>query len=137
MSRSQQDWPIYNAKHSNPFTKTLSIENWKHINRNISKNRATFSLRVSFIGESMHIMYKLFVPVLYLCIISKCQCCPHIETSQLIFRANQLSSFYMSATLALNGLRVLHIPSGKMNHVWLTMRIFLLLLTLVTNYFVL
>ena len=34
----------------------------------------------------------------------KCQCCPHIETSQLICTANQLTGFYMWATLALNGL---------------------------------
>ena len=34
----------------------------------------------------------------------KCQCCRHIETSQLICTANQLTGFYMRATLALNGL---------------------------------
>ena len=34
----------------------------------------------------------------------KCQCCPHIETSQLICTANQLTGFYMRATLAFNGL---------------------------------
>ena len=31
-------------------------------------------------------------------------CCPHIETSQLVCTANQLTSFYLRATLALNGL---------------------------------
>ena len=35
----------------------------------------------------------------------KCQCCPPIETSQLICTANQLTDFYMRATLALDGLR--------------------------------
>ena len=35
----------------------------------------------------------------------KCQCCPHIETSQLNCTANQLNGFYISATLALNGLK--------------------------------
>ena len=30
--------------------------------------------------------------------------CPHIETSQLICKANQLTGFYMRVTLALNGL---------------------------------
>ena len=35
----------------------------------------------------------------------KCQCCPHIETSQLICTANQLNGFYMWATLAFNGLK--------------------------------
>ena len=32
----------------------------------------------------------------------KCQCYPHIEASQLICTANQLTSFYMRATMALN-----------------------------------
>ena len=36
----------------------------------------------------------------------KCQCCPHIETSQLICTANQLTGFYMRATQALNGLMI-------------------------------
>ena len=31
---------------------------------------------------------------------------PHIETSQLICCANQLTGFYMRATLALNGLTI-------------------------------
>ena len=39
----------------------------------------------------------------------KCQCCPHIETSQLIYSANQLTGFYMRATLALNGLKYINI----------------------------
>ena len=34
----------------------------------------------------------------------KRQCCLHIETSQLICAANQLTGFYMRATLAFNGL---------------------------------
>ena len=34
----------------------------------------------------------------------KCQCCPHIETSELICCANQFTGFYIRATLALNGL---------------------------------
>ena len=32
----------------------------------------------------------------------KCQCCPHIETSQLIWTASQLTGLYMRAKLALN-----------------------------------
>ena len=32
------------------------------------------------------------------------QCCPHIETGQLICTGNQLSGFYMRAKVALNGL---------------------------------
>ena len=34
----------------------------------------------------------------------KFQCCPRIETSQLISYVNQLTGFYMRATLAFNGL---------------------------------
>ena len=34
----------------------------------------------------------------------KCQCCPHIETSLLICTANQLTGFYMRATLVFKGL---------------------------------
>ena len=36
--------------------------------------------------------------------LTKCQCYPHRETSQLICCANQLTSFYVTATLAFNGL---------------------------------
>ena len=34
----------------------------------------------------------------------KCQCHPHLETSQLICCANQLTCFYTRETLAFNGL---------------------------------
>ena len=34
----------------------------------------------------------------------KCQCCPQVETSQLISCANQLTGFYIRDTLALKGL---------------------------------
>ena len=43
------------------------------------------------------ILYKSSEPI-------KFQCWPHIETSRLICRANQLTGFYMRATLAFNGL---------------------------------
>ena len=45
----------------------------------------------------------------------KCQCCPHIETSQLICFADQLTGFNMRTTLELNGL----------NEVFTTEQIFL------------
>ena len=35
----------------------------------------------------------------------KRQSCHHMETSQLIYRANQLTGFYMMATLVFNGLK--------------------------------
>ena len=37
-------------------------------------------------------------------LIIKCHCFPHIETSELICCANQLTGLYMTATLTLNGL---------------------------------
>ena len=37
--------------------------------------------------------------------LSASQCCPHIETSQMICCANQLTGFYMRATLTLNGVK--------------------------------
>ena len=36
----------------------------------------------------------------------KCQCCPHIETSQLICCANKLTGFYMGATMVFNWLTI-------------------------------
>ena len=44
-----------------------------------------------------------------------CQCCPHIETGQLIYYANQLTGFYMRATLAFSGLKYLikNVLKGK------------------------
>ena len=47
---------------------------------------------------------SIVTDVLYLPI--KCQSCHHIETSQLICRASQLTGFYMMATLAFNELRI-------------------------------
>ena len=41
----------------------------------------------------------------------KCQRYPHIETSHLICCANQLTGFYMRATLGLNGLSLQLSPS--------------------------
>ena len=41
---------------------------------------------------------------LHLSLPIKCQCCPDIETSQLICTANQLTDFHMKAIQALNGL---------------------------------
>ena len=35
--------------------------------------------------------------------IRNISCCPHVETGQLICCANQLTGFYMRATLAFNG----------------------------------
>ena len=55
----------------------------------------------------------------------KCQSCHHIETSQLIPKANQLTGFYMMATLALNELKLftnfpyLQIMTKKIKHVFL------------------
>ena len=52
----------------------------------------------------------------------KCQCCPHIETSQLICTANQLTGFYMRATLALNGLNL--VAPAIINIIWILASLF-------------
>ena len=46
----------------------------------------------------MYIPAHLYLPI-------KCQCCPDIETSQLICTENQLTGSYIRTTLALNGLK--------------------------------
>ena len=43
----------------------------------------------------------------------KRQSCHHIETSQLVCRANQLTGFYMMATLAFNELRISSVNMTK------------------------
>ena len=35
----------------------------------------------------------------------KCQCCHHIETSRVVCSANQLTGFYVMATLVFNWLK--------------------------------
>ena len=42
----------------------------------------------------------------------------HIKTSQLICKANQLTGFYMRATLAFNGLKELKPDSIEMRHIY-------------------
>ena len=46
----------------------------------------------------------------------KCQCCPNVETSQLSYTVNQLTSFYMKVTLAFNGL--IKLSFHKILEVW-------------------
>ena len=48
--------------------------------------------------------HYLFTYPIYQRLSIKYQCYPHIETSQLICTANQLTGSYMRATLSLNGL---------------------------------
>ena len=43
----------------------------------------------------------------------KRQSCHHIEISQLIGRANQLTGLYMIATLAFNELKITYLKSAK------------------------
>ena len=51
-----------------------------------------------YVGKAMLLIFDTFNQRI------KCQCYLHIETSQLICIANQLTRVYMWATLALNGL---------------------------------
>ena len=71
------------------------------------------------ISYYLHILFLYLLPLILNCCCSpclkqywecfsssatKCQCCPHIQTSQLICCANPPTGFYMRATQALNGL---------------------------------
>ena len=62
---------------------------WRHVCKNLQK---------PFLNVIKFRRLKTHSPI-------KCQCCPHIETSQLICTANQLTGFYIRATMALNGLK--------------------------------
>ena len=63
-------------------------------------------LKMSQISQEITCIGVSFEPI-------KCQCCPHVETSQLICKANQLTGFYIRATLAFNRLmRLKEIGSG-------------------------
>ena len=72
--------------------------------KEILKGKLHFLYRASYprLGISFYFCIKekgkkyLYQPI-------KCHCCPHIETSQFICSANQLTGFYMRATLVLNG----------------------------------
>ena len=62
----------------------------------------------------------------------KCQCCSHIETSQFICCANQLTGFYMRATLAFNGLILAELNQLIKLYSLGKLKIFTLILTLTT-----
>ena len=58
-------------------------------------------------GNFLQVLYEIDLEdvIFELLFLSKpCQCYPLIETSQLICIANQLTGFYMTATLALHKL---------------------------------
>ena len=56
-------------------------------------------------------------------------CCPHIETSQLICTANQLTGFYMRATLALNELTHLYLKFKTSAHAQILITCYYILYT--------
>ena len=70
-------------------------------------------------------MGNVFYPI-------KCQCGPHIETSQLFCCANQLTGFYMRATLAFNGLILAELNQLMKLYSLGKLKIFTLILTLTT-----
>ena len=95
-------WVLCNLQHTIFHYQSV---NWKEINK-----RTNFRLRdagLNFLVNNKCFVEQnktkanscLFKPI-------KCQCCPHIETNQLICFANQLTGFCMRARLALNGLMV-------------------------------
>ena len=66
----------------------------------ISKN-TFFTEHLRWLFTKLKAFYQIFHKLLPLPI--KCQCCPYVETSQLICCANELTGFYMRVTLALKG----------------------------------
>ena len=77
--------------------------------------KMSFGLLECFIfGSILHILtskyfiedFGAFLTFLHPLIVwlIKCQCYPHIGTSQLVCCANELTGFYMKITLTLNGL---------------------------------
>ena len=73
-----------------------------HLSIRRKHQKTSFLMFLSFSGD-IEIEHRL-KPINY-------QCCSHIETSQLIYTVNQLTGFYMRATLALNGLKWLKLLS--------------------------
>ena len=77
----------------------------------------TAGVTVIKMSKMAHFLYFPLIAVVILIFLPskdylnliKCQCYPHIETSQLICCVNQLTGFCMRATLALNGLTSKHI----------------------------
>ena len=82
---------------------------WHIWSRDISCNKCKWLIRNFFYLLVIYKMYKISVwcfSILHIYTTEpiNCQCCPHIETSQLICSANQLAGFCMRTTLAINGL---------------------------------
>ena len=77
-------------KEISKLSTTKAIQNSIYV-QNLSKKTVTFS-RNFYTKVLKYLRLKKFP--------EQCQCSHHIETSQLICRANQLTGFYMMETLA-------------------------------------
>ena len=77
----------------------------KQFHKNLKENKLKRFLILANV-HGCNITNRIFVTSMFFEPI-KCQCCPRIETILLICTANQLTGFYMKATLALNGLKFL------------------------------
>ena len=104
-------------------SKELSYLSWQNKYLNLKTNchiKLKYFLWPKLLEGLLFAKYLIYVAGTLNKFISpiKWQCCPHVETSQLIFCVNQLTGFYMRATLELNGLisnEVLHSLGGMVS----------------------
>ena len=91
-------WWAYNERQrpaDQPFSIMWQIREWNKIPlKDFLTNSAFFHVMRRNIFLKISWSYKLI----------NCQSCHHIDTSQLISRPNQLTGFYMMATMAFNEL---------------------------------
>ena len=78
---------------SMPYTYLL-LYYWTVLIPQINPQTRTLNLKLGYLITGLDNDVKLIT----------CQCFPHIESSQLICTAKQLTGFYIRATVALNGL---------------------------------
>ena len=70
------------------FNFPSNITEWSIFNSDIYRPYLQLSVLRSNLKKGFLAFFSLIKPI-------KCQYCPHIETSQLICKANQLTGFYM------------------------------------------
>ena len=92
MTSSYVSFCIFEIEHKNTYTyKYTNKQTPFTLTQTVNNKRSTTHSKVN--------KKCLKLPI-------KCQCCSHIETSQLICIANQLIGFYKRATLAFNWLTI-------------------------------
>ena len=79
---------------------------WKitHINKYFGSQQFNKKIRGSKLNTSLQQFFQKNDEQLKESI--KCQCWPHIETSKLIYYANQVTGFYITATMAFKVIKI-------------------------------